>query len=56
MQQHNPQIKKKMKQFYFIFISCKMTQQRKNADKNKTERMKIKLWPKAQIAKESEQR
>jgi hypothetical protein len=37
-------------------INCKMTQQRKNADKHKTERTKIKLWPKAQITKESEQR
>jgi hypothetical protein len=33
-----------------------MTQQRENADKHKTKRTKIKLWLKAQIAKESEQR
>jgi hypothetical protein len=54
MQQHNLQIKKKMKQeilFYFILLQNDAT--RKNADKHKTERMKIKLWPKAQIAKES---
>jgi hypothetical protein len=45
-----------MKQEIFFFINCKMMQQRKNANKHKTERTKIKLWPEVQIAKESEQR
>jgi hypothetical protein len=42
--------------FFFFLFNCKMTQQRENDDKHKTKRTKIKLWLKAQIAKESEQR
>jgi hypothetical protein len=38
----------------FFFISLQNNATRKNVDKNKTKRMKIKLWLKAQIAKESE--
>jgi hypothetical protein len=54
MQQHNLQIKKKMKQGFFYFILLQNNATRKNDDKNKTKRMKRKLWLKAQIAKESE--
>jgi hypothetical protein len=54
MQQHNLQTKKKNEKegFYFILLQSNAT--RKNDDKNKTKRMKRKLWLKAQIAKESE--
>jgi hypothetical protein len=48
MQQHNLQIKKKMKKIFFILLQNNAT--RKNDDKNKTKRMKRKLWLKAQIA------
>jgi hypothetical protein len=41
---------------FFFLSNCKMMQQRENTDKHKTKRMKIKLWLKAQIAKESEKR
>jgi hypothetical protein len=40
--------------FFFFFISLQNNATRKNVDKNKTKRMKRKLWLKAQIAKESE--
>jgi hypothetical protein len=50
MQQHNLQIKKKMKEFLFYFILLQNTATRKNDEKNKTKRMKRKLWLKAQIA------
>jgi hypothetical protein len=53
MQQHNPQIKKKMTQFlffFFYFILLQNNATRKNDDKIKTKRMKRKLWLKAQIA------
>jgi hypothetical protein len=55
MQQHNLQTKKRMKKRdFFIFILLQNNATRKNVDKNKTKRMKRKLWLKAQIAKESE--
>jgi hypothetical protein len=52
MQQHNLQTKKKMKKrdFFFFFILLQSNATRKNVDKNKTKRMKRKLWLKAQIA------
>jgi hypothetical protein len=51
MQQHNLQIKKKMKQEFFYFILLQNNATRKNDDKNKTKRMKRKLWLKAYISK-----
>ena len=50
MQQHNLQTKKKMKKRDFYFILLQNNATRKNVDKNKTKRMKRKLWLKAQIA------
>jgi hypothetical protein len=51
MQQHNLQIKKKMKQeIFYFFILLQNNATRKNVDKKKTKRMKRKLWLKAQIA------
>ena len=54
MQQHNLQTKKKMKKRNFYFILLQNNATRKNDDKNKTKRMKRRLWLKVQIAKESE--
>jgi hypothetical protein len=49
MQQHNLQIKNFFV-FLFLFILLQNNATRKNDDKNKTKRMKIKLWLEAQIA------
>jgi hypothetical protein len=43
-----------MKEFFFILFYCKIIATRKNDDKNKTKRMKRKLWLKAQIAKKNQ--
>ena len=45
--------RRKWKKF-FIFILLQNNATRKNDDKNKTKRMKRKIWLKTQIAKESE--
>ena len=50
MQQHNPQIKKKMTQEFYFYFLLQDNATRKNDDNIKTKRMKRKLYLKAQIA------